>query len=459
MTKDLFEYKNIFFLGIGGIGMSALARFFKSKGKHVAGYDKTSTPLCLALETEGIDIHYQDDISLIDKIFLNKQDTLVVYTPAIPNDHMEYNFFISKSFDILKRAQTLGLISKAYKSIGVAGTHGKTTISTMCTHLLNKSKVKANGFLGGISNNFNSNLVLSESSNIVVTEADEFDRSFLNLYPQMVLISSMDADHLDIYGEKEELHKSFFEFIDQIETNGTLIQKLGLPYNNRLDIKRFTYSLDQKESDFFAENIRLNKDTYQFDLSTPDGIITELELGVPGLVNLENAVGASAIALLNGIKENELREGLISYAGVKRRFDYRVKNKKHIYIDDYAHHPEELKAFINSVRNIYPNKKILGIFQPHLYSRTQDFATEFAKSLSLLDELLLMDIYPARELPIKGVSSKIIFDRVKLNHKNLCNKDNLMSLLKHQNFDVVLTMGAGDIDIFVPQIESFVKAL
>jgi UDP-N-acetylmuramate--alanine ligase len=459
MIKELSEYKNIYFLGIGGIGMSALARFFNNKEQSVAGYDRTKTPLCEALESEGIAIHYDDNIALVDKKYLDKDNTLIVYTPAIPNDHKEFNYFLEHQFDIIKRAKALGLISKAYKTIGVSGTHGKTTISTMCTHLLNSSKVKANGFLGGISNNFDSNLVLSKASDIVVTEADEFDRSFLNLYPNTILISSMDADHLDIYGAKEELHKSFFEFIDQMETNGTLIQKIDLPFNNRKDIKRWTYSLDDSRADYYAKNIRLNGDTYQFDFQTPGKTYSKLELGVPGLVNLENAVGASAVAVLNQVSEAELREGLLSYKGVKRRFDYRFKSNKTIYIDDYAHHPEELKAFIGSVREIYPNKKILGIFQPHLYSRTQDFAPEFAKSLSMLDELLLMDIYPARELPIEGVSSKIIFDKVELEHKTLCNKDNIMAILSEKEFDVVLTMGAGDIDIFVSPIESYVKTL
>ena len=454
MDSKQFKYNNIYFLGVGGIGMSALARFFNKIGKQVAGYDKVSTPLTQELEREGISIHYSDEIEKIDPTYLSEEQTLIVYTPAIPEDHSEWNYFKKEGFTILKRAEVLGLISKASKTLAVAGTHGKTTISTMTAHLLNESKIKANGFLGGISKNFNSNLVLAEDTDIVVTEADEFDRSFLQLFPHKALISSMDADHLDIYGAKEELQKSFFEFINQIEDNGFLVQKLGLPHPNRKNITRLTYCVDNPNADFFAKNIHLNGDTYQFDLQTPTGIFKNLELGVPGLVNLENAIGASALAILSGVNEVELRTGLISYSGVKRRFDYRIKTDNFIYIDDYAHHPEELKAFISSVRAIYPNKKISGIFQPHLFSRTKDFASEFAVSLGLLDELFLMDIYPARELPMEGVSSSIIFDKVSIQQKTLCNKDSLMDTLANKDFEILVTLGAGDIDQFVSQIET-----
>ncbi len=453
MDSKQFTYKNIYFLGIGGIGMSALARFFNKMGQSVAGYDRVSTPLTKSLEKENISIHYTDDISEIQTKYLSKDETLIVYTPAIPNSHLEWNYFKNKGFKILKRAEVLGLISKASKTLAVAGTHGKTTISTMTAHLLNQSSIKANGFLGGISKNFNSNLVLADLTELVVTEADEFDRSFLHLYPHKALISSMDADHLDIYGAKEQLQESFFEFINQIEDGGVLVQKIGLPYHKRKGIKRYTYSLDNVESDFYASDIKLNIDTYQFNLNTPHGLYKHLKLGVPGLVNLENAVGASALAILSGVKADELSLGLKTYQGVKRRFDYRIKNKKVIYIDDYAHHPEELKAFISSVRAIYPKQKISGIFQPHLYSRTKDFVNEFAQSLALLDELFLMDIYPARELPIEGVDSSIIFEKVEIKEKYLCNKENLLSLINNRKFDILLTLGAGDIDQFVPQIE------
>lgn len=457
MNSEQFKYDNIYFLGIGGIGMSALARFFNKMNKRVAGYDRVATPLTEELEKEGIAIHYKDDVSEIDSKYLSPEATLVVYTPAIPQGHLEWNYFKKEGFNILKRAEVLGLISKASKTLAVAGTHGKTTISTMTAHFLNKSSLKANGFLGGISKNFNSNLVLAENTDLVVTEADEFDRSFLQLYPHKALISSMDADHLDIYGAKEQLQESFFEFINQIEEGGFLVQKLGLPFPKRDDITRYTYSVKDNKADFYAQNIHLNVDTYQFELRTPTETIIDLELGVPGLVNLENAIGASALAILSGVEEDELREGLKTYSGVKRRFDYRINREDFIYIDDYAHHPEELKAFISSVRAIYPNKKISGIFQPHLFSRTKDFASEFAQSLGLLDELFLMDIYPARELPIEGVSSEIIFSKVEVENKILCNKENLMDVLSNKEFDILLTLGAGDIDQFVPQIEKKYK--
>ncbi len=457
MDSKQFKYDNIYFLGIGGIGMSALARYFNKMEKSVAGYDKVSTPLTQNLEKEGIDIHYTDSVSKITSEYLSSATTLIIYTPAISKDHLEWNYFQKNNFRILKRAEVLGLISKASKTLAIAGTHGKTTISTMTAHLLNVSKLKANGFLGGISKNFNSNLVLAENTDLVVTEADEFDRSFLQLYPHKALVSSMDADHLDIYGVKEELENSFFDFIRQIEQGGVLIQKLGLPYPKQKEVTRYTYSIDNTNADFFAENIYLNVDTYKFTFHSPMGIYKNLELGVPGLVNLENAIGASALAVLSGVSEDELRKGLKTYQGVKRRFDYRIKRDDFIYIDDYAHHPEELKAFISSVRAIYTNKKISGIFQPHLFSRTNDFSLEFAKSLSLLDELFLMDIYPARELPIEGVSSEIIFDKVEIENKTLCNKNNIMSILEEKEFDILLTLGAGDIDQFVPKIELMFK--
>ena len=456
MNSEQFKYNTIYFLGVGGIGMSALARFFNKMGKKVAGYDRVSTPLTQALEKEGISIHYTDDVKAIDSIYLSPKETLVVYTPAIPKEHTEWNYFKTEGFRILKRAEVLGLISKASKTLAVAGTHGKTTISTMTAHLLNCSKLKANGFLGGISKNFDSNLVLAENTDFVVTEADEFDRSFLQLFPYKALISSMDADHLDIYGAKEQLQESFFEFINQIEEEGCLVQKIGLPFPEN-SVKRYTYAVDNESADFYARNIKLNIDTYQFELVSPKGVFEALELGVPGLVNLENAIGASALAILSGVEKDELKEGLKTYQGVKRRFDYRIKTDDFIYIDDYAHHPEELKAFISSVRAIYPNKKISGIFQPHLFSRTQDFAEEFARNLSLLDELFLMDIYPARELPIEGVSSKIIFDKVNLENKYLCNKSNLLEMLKDKDFEILLTLGAGDIDQFVPKLEQMFK--
>ncbi len=455
MTKEeLLKYENVYFVGIGGIGMSALARFFVLNGKNVAGYDKVSTPLTDALQTEGILIHFDDQLNLVPEPFKNAQTTLVVYTPAIPKEHSELIYFQNNPFVLMKRAQVLGALSKAYRTVAVAGTHGKTTMSTMTTHLLNGSTISTSAFLGGISKNLNSNLLLSPNTQLVVTEADEYDRSFLNLYPHTALIGSMDADHLDIYGAKEAMHQSFFEFINQIEPGGNLVQKIGLPHPDRSDIQRYTYSLDDSRSDFYASKMALSDDLYTFDLVTPMGKILNLKLGVPGIVNVENAIGASALALLSGIQSDELRTGLESYSGVKRRFDYRIKTSKLIYIDDYAHHPEELKAFITSVRQLYPYKKISGIFQPHLFTRTRDFAEGFATSLGLLDELFLMDIYPARELPIPGVDSQMVLNQVQLNDKMLCSKDNLLDILSKRKFEVLLTLGAGDIDQFVEPIEA-----
>jgi len=458
MTKEeLLKYENVYFVGIGGIGMSALARFFVLNGKNVAGYDKVSTPLTDALQTEGIQIHFDDQLNLVPEPFKNAPTTLVVYTPAIPKEHSELIYFQNNPFVLMKRAQVLGALSKAYRTVAVAGTHGKTTMSTMTTHLLNGSTISTSAFLGGISKNLNSNLLLSPNTQLVVTEADEYDRSFLNLYPHTALIGSMDADHLDIYGAKEAMHQSFFEFINQIEPGGNLVQKIGLPHPDRSDIQRYTYSLDDSRSDFYASKMALSDDLYTFDLVTPMGKILNLKLGVPGIVNVENAIGASALALLSGIQSDELRLGLESYSGVKRRFDYRIKTSKLIYIDDYAHHPEELKAFITSVRQLYPNKKISGIFQPHLFTRTRDFAEGFATSLGLLDELFLMDIYPARELPIPGVDSQMVLNQVQLNDKMLCSKDNLLDILSKRKFEVLLTLGAGDIDQFVEPIEALFK--
>jgi len=450
---DIKEYDYIFFLGIGGIGMSALARFFHINGKKVAGYDRIQTPLSIELEKTGMNIHYEDKIENIPSDFLNSEKTLIVYTPAIPLDSTELQYFQSHKFQILKRAAALGLISQNYNTIAIAGTHGKTTISTMPTYFLNHSKIKANGFIGGISKNFNSNFVLAKESNILVSEADEFDRSFLQLYPQTILISSMDADHLDIYNDKEDLQNTFKEFVSQIKDGGNLIHKLGLKLPKTKNTSTYTYDIKNKSADFYASDIQLNKNLYTFTLHTPTQNIPNLTLGVSGLVNVENAIGAAAIALLEGVNKEELQKGMQTYSGVKRRFDYHIQSEDIIYIDDYAHHPKELEAIIKSVRKIYSNKKITAIFQPHLYSRTQDFSKEFAEALSLLDELFLLDIYPARELPIKGVDSSIIFKNVKCSQKTLCSKSEILNIIKDKEFDVLLTLGAGDIDQIVPEIK------
>lgn len=438
--------ENIYFLGIGGIGMSNLARYFLSKGKNVAGYDRTKTILTQQLENEGASIHYIDDVELIPKQYLNKDKTLIVYTPAIPKDSAEKNYFETNNFEIQKRAQVLGYITQMSKALCCAGTHGKTTTSSMLAHILKQSHLDCNAFLGGILKNYNSNLLLSDTSEYTVIEADEYDRSFHWLHPYMALITSVDPDHLDIYGTEEEYLKSFEKFTSLIQPGGVLIIKHNIKLSPKVnkDVKVYTYSIDK--GDFQAKNIKIGNGEIFFDFVTPNETIKNIQLGVPIKINIENSIGSMAIAYLNGATEEELRSATASFQGAKRRFDFLLKTDKIVLIDDYAHHPEELAASISSVKELYPDRKLTGIFQPHLYSRTKDFANEFAKSLSLLDELILLDIYPAREKPIEGVSSKLIFDKVTC-PKILCKKEELLSLLVDKNdIDVLLTIGAGDID-------------
>jgi UDP-N-acetylmuramate--alanine ligase len=438
-------------IGIGGIGMSALARYFKATGRNVAGYDRTPTSLTNELINSGIDIHFEDNIKLIPEDYLNKEDTLVIITPAIPDDHNELGLFRKSNFTLLKRSEVLGHIAGNSKNIAVAGTHGKTTVSTMIAHLLSQSDLSCSAFLGGISRNFNSNLVFSETSDYIVTEADEFDRSFLRFSPYISVVTAIDADHLDIYGTKSELEKAFEQFVNQTVTDGKIVAKKSLKLKLKSVYDYYTYTLADK-ADFYAENIILDKGTYTFDIITPTVKIKNLKLQQPGLVNVENAVAATAVSYLLGVDEVVIRKGLGTFRGIVRRFDYRIKEGNIIYIDDYAHHPKELTAFIESVRLLYPDRKITGVFQPHLYSRTRDFADEFAESLDKLDELILLDIYPARELPLKGVTSRIIFDRVSIKNKELCNKEELMGILGNKNIEVLLTMGAGDIDQYVEPV-------
>lgn len=449
---------NIYLIGIGGIGMSALARYFKHLGKNVAGYDRTPTELTSLLETEGINIHFEDNINLIPPQFIDpfeKENTLIVYTPAVPANHSELTFFKKTGYVIKKRSEVLGMIIQDKKGIAVAGTHGKTTVSTMISHILKKSSTDCSAFLGGISKNYNTNLLLSSASENVVVEADEYDRSFLQLNPQIAVITSVDADHLDIYGNIEELRKAFTQFTSKIQKGGTLVVKSGIDillYNGHF-YHKYTYSLNS-DTDFFARNIRIENHRYIFDLVTPLGNnIKNITLGIPGLVNVENAVAALAVGYIIGVSENSLREAMITFEGCKRRFDVQIDSKKIIYIDDYAHHPEELKAIINSVKELYPDKKITGIFQPHLYSRTRDLAEEFAISLSLLDEVVLLDIYPARELPIENISSEIIFNNISQKNKTLCTKEQLLEVMKTKKPEVLITMGAGDIDRFVEPLK------
>jgi UDP-N-acetylmuramate--alanine ligase len=455
--------KQVYFLGIGGIGMSAIARYFNTQKIAVMGYDKTETELTKNLVNEGIKIHYTDQGNELANLGFNPETTLVVLTPAIPKNHEEYNWFQQNAFTILKRSQVLGIITDAYKTVGVAGTHGKTTTSTLLAHILKQSSVDCAAFLGGVSTNYNSNLLLhqthqTETSNqLMVVEADEFDRSFLTLHPSIGIITSTDADHLDIYGEHEALKQSFADYANQVSEVLFIKKELELyadlkavDKSNRIK----SYSIIQ-QADVYASNIAIKGDTYYFDLHTSDELLTNLHLGIPGLHNVENAVAAGAAALHAGVTADELRTGLASFSGVKRRFEYILKTQNLIYIDDYAHHPTELSAIIGSVKKMYAGKNVLAIFQPHLYSRTRDFVDGFAESLSMADEVLLLDIYPARELPMEGVTSQLIFDKITQPNKTLCTKADVLKLLTQKNLEVILTLGAGDIDTLVEPIASY----
>lgn len=447
-------YTHYYFLGIGGIGMSALARYFKGKGFQVAGYDRTKTRLTSELEKEGIKIHYEENISSIENDYKQKEKCLIVYTPAIPNDSIELNYFKNNDFRILKRAQILGEVTRQSKGICIAGTHGKTTTSTMTAHLLYSSAVHCSAFLGGVSNNYDKNILFSDKSDYVVIEADEYDRSFHQLSPYMALITASDADHLDIYKDKDSYRESFEHFASLVKSGGYLVVRKGLDLTFKLDksVKLYSYSAD--EGDFHAKNIKIQNGEITFDFVTPKETVENIKLGVPVKINIENSVGAMALAYLAGVKPDELRNAMASYAGIRRRFEFQVKTDKIVYIDDYAHHPTELTASISSIKALYPDRKICGIFQPHLYSRTRDFCDEFAKSLSLLDELILLDIYPAREKPIEGVTSNIIFDKVSIKNKTKCKKEDLLKLLENKEIDVLITLGAGNIDEYVPKIKN-----
>lgn len=449
--------RSIYFIGIGGIGMSNLARYFMSKGKKVAGYDRTETSLTKDLVTEGAEIHYTDDIKLIPGYCKDKESTLVVYTPAVPGENEEVRYFRENGFTIQKRAQVLGIITKSSKALCCAGTHGKTTTSSMLAHILKQSHLDCNAFLGGILKNYGSNLMLSDKSEFTVVEADEYDRSFHWLHPYMALITSVDPDHLDIYGTEEEYLKSFEKFTSLIQPGGALVMKHNIKLSPKTgkDVRIYTYSMDK--GDFHAQNIKIGNGEIRFDFVTPKGTIDDIQLGVPVKINIENGIGSMALAWLNGATAEELRHGMATFMGAKRRFDFLLKTDKIVMIDDYAHHPEELAASITSVKELYPDRKLTGIFQPHLYTRTRDFASEFARSLSLLDELILLDIYPAREKPIEGVTSKIIFDKVTC-PKTLCNKEELLPLLENKkDLEVLLTVGAGDIDRLLGPIKDILE--
>jgi UDP-N-acetylmuramate--alanine ligase len=457
--------KNVYLIGIGGIGMSALARYFMHQGRPVAGYDRTRTPLTEMLENEGAQIHYHDDSFLIPALFAdNERDTLVIYTPAVGSDNKELDFFRKNGNKVVKRAEALGVIAAEKKLLAVAGTHGKTTTSTMLAHILTHTGMGCNAFLGGISKNYNSNLLLAQSD-LLVAEADEYDRSFMQLFPDVAIVTAVDADHLDISGSHDEVKKSFKNFINQIKPAGTLIIKKSLVGNGKpsfmqyFDRKLYTYSYNEP-ADFYAANIKpLAGGYFSFDLITPSGAARGCTVGTPGWINVENAVAAAAAAWVAGVSVLQLPAALKSFQGVKRRFDVQLSTPAVTYIDDYAHHPEELRAAITSLRGMFPNKKITGIFQPHLYTRTRDFATEFAQSLSLLDELILLDIYPARERPIEGVTSSIILDKVSIEHKMLCSKEELLEVLTGRQPEVLVTLGAGNIETLVAPIREMFSSL
>ena len=452
------KLKSVYFIGAGGIGMSALLRYFLSKDIKVGGYDRTSSELTERLIEEGACIHFKDDIKLIPSEFLQKESTLVIYTPAIPESHSELTFFRNNDFEIQKRSQVLGMLTQSGKGLCVAGTHGKTTTSTMAAHLLHQSTVGCNAFLGGISKNYGTNLLLSDKSEYIVIEADEFDRSFHWLTPYATIITATDADHLDIYGTKEAYLESFSHYTSLIRPNGALIMREGIELSPQLQkgVNCYTYSIDS--GDFHAENIRIGNGNIIFDYISPLGNINDIQLGVPIYINIENGIAAMALAQISGVNADEIKAGMASFRGVDRRFDFKIKNERIVYLSDYAHHPEEIKQSILSMRALYKDKKLTGVFQPHLYTRTRDFYKEFAESLSLLDEVILTEIYPARELPIPGISSQLIYDHLQVGvEKCICKKEDLLSLLKDKDIEVLMTLGAGDIDNYAPQICDLLK--
>ena len=448
--KTLSEIKSIYFIGIGGIGMSALARFFNSRGVKISGYDKTPSPLTDELIHEGIEIHFEENISLIPK-----EVDLVVYTPAVPAEHKELIFYRANNYEVMKRSDLLEQVTKDSFTIAVAGTHGKTTTTSLIAHLLKSSGYDCTAFLGGISVNYNSNF-LSGKNNVIVVEADEYDRSFLKLHPDIAIITSADADHLDIYGSGDEVVKSFIEFAHQIKKEGRLIVKHELPLRKNLfELNQLSYSVSDYEADFTCTNEQLLNGTFQFDLIAGENTISEIHLGVAGMHNVENAIAAAAVGLILKIPVQKIREALASFRGVKRRFEYIIRRDDLVFIDDYAHHPQEIHAFLNAVRQVFPDKKITCIFQPHLYTRTRDFADGFAESLSLAHEIFLLPIYPAREVPIPGVSSEMIRDKMEGVNVHVIQKENLIRELASSKPEVIVTVGAGDIDSLVEPIRKY----
>ncbi|WP_456076441.1 UDP-N-acetylmuramate--L-alanine ligase [Hoylesella timonensis] len=454
---DIKEIKSVYFLGAGGIGMSAIARYFLHKGLVVAGYDKTPSALTHRLEQEGMLLHYDENIDEIPHACRNPQVCMVVYTPAIPESHVELQYFKSNGFEVLKRAQVLGSLTRTHRGLCFAGTHGKTTTSTMCAHIMHQSHVDCNAFLGGISKNYGSNYILSDTSDYIVIEADEFDRSFHWLRPWMSVITSTDPDHLDIYGTKEAYLESFRHYTTLIKPGGALIIHEGLEMQEDVndEVRVFRYSLNG--GDFHAENIKIENGAITFDFISPIENVTQVELGHPIPINVENAVAAMAMAQLNGCTAEELRYGMSTYKGVDRRFDFKVNNERHVFLSDYAHHPKEIYQSAKSLRELYHDRHVTAIFQPHLYTRTRDFYKEFAEALSQLDEVILCDIYPAREAPIPGVTSALIYNELTCKEKSMIHKEDVIDLVKKRDFDVLVVLGAGDLDNYVPQMTKIIE--
>lgn len=446
----------VYFIGIGGIGMSAIARYFLNTGVFVGGYDRTPSPLTKTLEEEGAVIHYEDNVELIPEQCKQRDNCLVIYTPAIPATHTEYNFFKDNGFDIQKRAQVLGTLTKSLRGLCVAGTHGKTTTSSITAHILHQSHVDCNAFLGGITKNYGTNYILSSESPYVVIEADEYDRSFHWLTPWASVITSTDSDHLDIYGTEEAYLESFRKYTGLIQPGGFLVLHTGLKLLPSTQEGVTTYYYGREDGDFHADNLKIGNGRITFDLVSPIENISDIELGVPVAINIDNGIAAMALAQLAGVSADEIRKGMLSFGGVDRRFDFHVRRSDMVYISDYAHHPEEIRQSILSIKQLYAGKRIKAIFQPHLYSRTQDFYREFADALSLLDDVVIMDIYPAREEPIPGVTSDLIFDNLRSGiKKQLCTKSTIMDSVREKDFDVLVTLGAGDIENFADEISDF----
>ncbi len=455
-AKDI---QAVYFVGAGGIGMSAIARYFINKGAVVAGYDRTPTDLTRELEKEGMLVHYEENTELIPQACRDAKHTLVVYTPAVPETHQELVYFRKGGFEIEKRAQVLGTLTRTHKGLCFAGTHGKTTTSTMCAHIMHQSHLDCNAFLGGISKNYDTNYILSDHSDYVVIEADEFDRSFHWLRPWMSVITATDPDHLDIYGTKEAYLESFNHYTELIQPGGALIIHQNLEMKQRVKdgVKVYTYS--RSEGDFHAENVKMDNGTIVFDFVSPVENVKGIELGQPIPINIENSVAAMAMAQLNGCTAEELRYGMKTYGGVDRRFDFKIKNNRHVFLSDYGHHPKEILQCAKSLKELYAGRKITAIFQPHLYTRTRDFYRDFADALSHFDEVILTEIYPARELPIEGVTSDLIFNNLKEGvEKDTIKKDDVLSYVSQRDFDVLVVLGAGDLNDYVPEIAKVLEA-